>query len=91
MKRIKIPDPQLDPNLIKIRDLGLAAYIFSNDVKPLKTERVNDVVFFYFPKETAGRLVDSYWNDTEPFIPARELFSAQRSLKDLIFSGGKSG
>ena len=73
---------------IKIKDLGVAAYIVSNDIRPLSFERLENTVYFVFPKDSAERLIASYWSDNEPFIPARQLFAAQRSLKDLIFSGG---
>ena len=72
---------------IKIRDLGAAAYIVSNNIQPLKFERLGDTVYFFFPKYSAEKLLASYWSDSEPFVPARQLFAAQRSLKDLIFSG----
>ena len=73
---------------IKIKDLGVAAYIVSNDIRPLSFERLENTVYFVFPKDSAERLIASYWSDNEPYIPARQLFAAQRSLKDLIFSGG---
>ena len=73
---------------IKIKDLGVAAYIVSNDTKPLKFERLGHTVYFIFPKDSAEKLITSYWSDEQPLIPARQLFAAQRSLKDLIFSGG---
>jgi len=70
---------------IKIKDLGLASYISANSIKPLKVKKIEGTVYFYYPEKETGPLISSYWNDTKPLVPARQLFSSQRSLKDLIF------
>lgn len=72
---------------LKLKDLGLSAYIFANGVKPLKTERIGEITYFYFPQKPTEKLVASYWNDNPPHLPARQLFAARRSLQDFIFSG----
>lgn len=84
---MKSTESKTNVKAIKTRDLGVAAYIVSNDIQPLRFERLGDTVYFFFPKDSAEKLIASYWSDSEPFIPARQLFAAQRSLKDLIFSG----
>jgi len=72
-----------------IRDLNIASYLLaSGEVTLVKTERKeNKLVLFHFtPKNKVELLVDSYYSDTNP-LSARNIFNAQRSLKDLIFSG----
>lgn len=73
-----------------VKDIAIAAYLLSSDqVRLIKTERKakNLVLFHFAPKEEAERLIQAYWSDTALVSP-RKVFAAQRSLKDLIFSGG---
>ena len=73
-----------------IRDIHIASYLLASErVRLVKTARKEkDIVLFYFgPKEVVDKLISAYWTDTALCSP-RKLFSAQRSLKDLIFSGG---
>jgi hypothetical protein len=75
--------------LILIKDIAVASFLLCSDrVKLVKTEREGKklVIFCFAPKEEAEKLISSYWSDTAQVSP-RKLFSAQRSLKDLIFSG----
>ena len=71
------------------KDLSIASYLYSsNDIQLVRTERKNKnlVLFHFAPKEEAEKLIAAYWSDTALVSP-RKVFSAQRSLKDLIFSG----
>jgi hypothetical protein len=81
-------DNQHNDTLI-IKDLNVAAYLLaSGEVVLVKPERKNrNLVLFHFsPKDKAQLLVNNYWSDTDQLSP-RNVFSAMRSLKDLIFSG----
>lgn len=72
-----------------VKDLNIAAYLLaSGEVILVKPERRNgNLVFFHFsPKGKAQELINHYWSDTNQLSP-RNVFSALRSLKDLIFSG----
>jgi len=78
-------------NTISVRDLNIASYLLaSGEVKLVKTERKDSrfVLFHFAPKDRAESLINNYYSDTNPLSP-RNIFSAQRSLKDLIFSGGE--
>lgn len=74
---------------IIVKDIAVASFLLcSEKVRLIKTERRNNklVVFYFSPKEEAEKLIEAYWSDTALVSP-RKVFSAQRSLKDLIFSG----
>ena len=77
-------------NTIPVKDIAVASYLFCSDkVRLERTERKNNnlVIFHFAPKEEAEKLIASYWSDTALVSP-RKVFMAERSLKDLIFSGG---
>lgn len=85
-------EKSFDKNIetLPIRDLNIASYLLaSGEVVLSKSERKdNNLIFFHFaPKNKAELLVNRYYSDTNP-LSARNIFNAQRSLKDLIFSGG---
>lgn len=74
---------------VVVKDIHIASYLLASEkVRLIKTERRdrNQVLFHFSPKEDAEKLISDYWSDTASCTP-RKLFSAQRSLKDLIFSG----
>lgn len=75
---------------ISVKDISIAAFLLASEkVRLIKTERKSSklVLFYFAPKKIAEKLIDEYWSDTALVSP-RKVFSAQRSLKDLIFSGG---
>lgn len=82
-------DNQRHQDTLIIKDLNVAAYLLASGevilVKPERKSR-NLVLFHFSPKDKAQLLVDNYWSDTDQLSP-RNIFSALRSLKDLIFSG----
>lgn len=74
---------------LEVKDIHIASYLLASEtVRLVRTERKNrNLVLFYFsPKEEAKKLIEAYWSDSASCSP-RKLFGAQRSLKDLIFSG----
>lgn len=74
-----------------VKDIHIASYLLASEkVRLVRTERRerNQVIFYFSPKEEAEKLINAYWSDTALISP-RKVFSAQRSLKDLIFSGGE--
>ncbi|OGH22761.1 MAG: hypothetical protein A3F31_00580 [Candidatus Levybacteria bacterium RIFCSPHIGHO2_12_FULL_38_12] len=76
--------------LLEIKDLSVSAYLYSTSVVTLIGKRRlenGDVLFQFSPKALAEKLVDQYWNLTAPAIQPKQLFNAQRDLKDMIFSG----
>ena len=75
---------------IPVRDISVASFIYCSDkVRLERTERKNNnlVIFHFAPKEAVEKLITAYWSDTAVVTP-RKVFMAERSLKDLIFSGG---
>ena len=77
-------------NTIPVKDIAVASYLFCSDTVRLeRTERKNNnlVIFHFAPTIEAEKLIASYWSDTALVSP-RKVFMAERSLKDLIFSGG---
>lgn len=77
-------------NIIELKDIAVAAYLYStNEVKLLGKRRLpnGEVLFQFFPKESAEKLINLYWNSEAPPIQPKKLFSAQRDLKDMIFGG----
>jgi hypothetical protein len=74
----------------EIKDLSIAAYLYStNKVKLIGKRRLpnGSILFQFSPKELAEELVNLYWNLQAPPIQPKQLFSAQRDLKDMIFGG----
>jgi hypothetical protein len=77
-------------NLLEIKDIAVAAYLYSSQqVTLIGTKRLvnKDVLFQFSPKEKARSLIQDYWNLKAPSIQPKQLFSAQRDLKDMIFGG----
>lgn len=83
-------EKNIDNNIetLPVRDLNIASYLLaSGQVMLAKSERKDNLIFFHFaPKDKAEYLVGEYYSDTSP-LSARNIFSALRTLKDLIFSG----
>lgn len=75
-------------NFIELKDLSIAAYLYSiSQIKLVGKRRLpnGEVLFQFSPKEKAEELILQYWNLQAPPIQPKQLFSAQRDLKDMIF------
>jgi len=78
----------MDEDYIEIKSLTLATYLYSTNKVNLKGKRksINGEVYFQFtPKKLVEELINLYWNDTAPTIQPKQLFNAQRDLKDMIY------
>lgn len=78
----------MDRTIIEIKDLSLASYLYSTQQVKLvgKRRQSNSEVLFQFsPKDKAEELVNLYWNLQAPPIQPKQLFSALRDLKDMLF------
>lgn len=76
-------------NIIEIKDISLVAYLLATGKVKLLSKRKlhNGEVFFIFsPKEITEQLISQYWNLQAPTIQPKQLFSALRDVKDIIFS-----
>lgn len=76
-------------DIVEIKDISVSAYLYStNKVKLAGRKRLpsGEVLFQFTPKELTEKLIASYWNLEADLIQPKLLFSAQRDLKDLIFS-----
>lgn len=75
-------------DIVVIRDTNISAFLLClEEVHLIRTERDRGTVLFYFaPKEKVEEFIAAFWSDTAPAIQPRKLFSAQRDLKNLIFS-----
>jgi len=84
-------DQNKDPRTYFIeKNLNLCSFLIASEkVKFVKAQKeAGGTVYFYFqPRDEAERLASDYWSDSALIAP-RKLFMAERSLKDLIFSGG---
>lgn len=80
-----------DQDVLEIKILNIAAFLYASKLRLVGTKRVNSEVFFLFkPKVEAEKLLESYFADTATTNP-KELFAKLNDLRDLIFSGGKHG
>jgi len=75
-------------DILEIKDLSIASYLYSTQQVKLigKRRQSNGEVLFQFsPKDKAEELVNLYWNLQAPPIQPKQLFSALRDLKDMLF------
>ena len=78
----------MDMDILEIKDLSIASYLYSTQQVKLigKRRQSNGEVLFQFsPKDKAEELVNLYWNLQAPPIQPKQLFSALRDLKDMLF------
>lgn len=78
----------MEKEYIEVRDLAVASYLYSTNKVTLVGKRklpTGEVLFQFSPKEIAEELISLYWNNKAPLVQAKQLFSAQRDLKDMIF------
>lgn len=79
-----------DTDLVELKDIAVAAYLYSTEKLKLVGKRRlpnGEVLFQFSPRKIAEELVNQYWNSEAPPIQPKQLFSAQRDLKDMIFGG----
>ena len=77
-------------NFFEVQDLSVSSFLYSlPNISLIGKRRLPDgkVVFLFSPQEEVQELVSKYWQLQAPPIQPKQLFSAQRDLKDLIFSG----
>lgn len=71
------------------RNLNIAAFLYAAGVKfEGSSSKQGVVIFRFFPREQAQKLVDSYFQD-KTLVNPRELFAKLKDLKDLIFDTGR--
>lgn len=76
--------------LSEIKDISLAAYLYATGLVELsgtKRPSRNEVIFLFSPADKVQSLLQQYWNLQAPVIQPKQLFSALRDVKDIIFSG----
>jgi len=75
-------------NTIEIKDLSLAAYLYSlGDIQLVGKRKSHEgnVYFQFSPKQKAEELISLYWRLQAPPTQPKKLFSALRDLKDMLF------
>jgi hypothetical protein len=83
-------DKQNSNNSYEVKDLSVAAFLYSLDTVLFSgKKRLPDgtVVFLFSPYALVNSLISQYWTLKAPHIQPKQLFSAQRDLKDMIFGG----
>lgn len=81
---------QPNTTLYELKDISVASYLYaSKQVEFIGKRRLStgEVLFQFLPYKAAKRLVELYWSLQAPIIQPKDLFSAQRDLKDIIYSG----
>lgn len=79
----------IDQDVLEIKILNVAAFLWASGLRLVGTKRINGEVFFLFnPKNEAEILLESYFSDTATISP-KELFAKLNDLRDLIFSRGR--
>ncbi len=77
-------------SLCELKDISVVAYLYAiSQVQLIGKRRLpsGEILFQFSPKEKAEELISLYWNLKAPTIQPKELFSAQRDIKDMIFGG----
>lgn len=77
-------------NIVEVKDLNIASYLYSLNKVRFEGKRklhTGEVLFQFSPKEKVEQLIELYWRLKAPYIQPKLLFSSQRDLKDMIFSG----
>lgn len=80
----------VNSSYIEIKDISLASYLYASNLVSLVGKRrlpTGEVLFQLDPKQKADELISLYWSLKAPAIQPKNLFSAQRDLKDMIFGG----
>lgn len=76
-------------NTTEIKDISLIAYLFATGKVTLVNKRrlpSGETYFSFTPKQLVNELIAQYWNLQAPSIQPKQLFSAMRDVKDMIFS-----
>lgn len=85
-----MPTSTADQAILEIKDIAVSAFLFSTHQVQLLGKRrlpTGEVLFQFSPKPKAEELIQAYWNLQAQPIQPKQLFSAQRDLKDMIFGG----
>ena len=70
----------------QVKDLYLAAFLFSQGIELKDVERIGKVCWFVFvDKETCERMTTSYWSG-RAMGNIKSFVDGIRSLKDIIFA-----
>jgi len=75
-------------NTIEIKDISLVAYLFATGKVTLVSKRKTsnrEIYFSFSPKKIVDELITQYWNLQAPPVQPKQLFSAMRDVKDMIF------
>lgn len=79
-------ETMIDNDILEIKILNIAAFLYASGLQLVGTKRVNNEVFFMFsPKAEAEKLIENYFTNTAVINP-KELFAKLNDLRDLIFS-----
>lgn len=79
----------MDQKRFKVKQINIAAFLYSSGLQLVGTTRSDGEVHFEFiPKDKADKLIETYFAD-EATVNPRELFARLNDLRDLIFSGGE--
>lgn len=74
---------------VRIKDISLVAYLFATGKVTLLERQRNskgDIYFIFSQKDKVDELIAQYWNLQAPVIQPKQLFSAMRDVKDMLFS-----
>lgn len=89
MDFLNIQETMIDKDILEIKILNIAAFLYASGLQLAGTKRINGEVYFMFrPKAEAETLLNDYFANTAAINP-KELFSKLNDLRDLIFSSGK--
>lgn len=73
-------------NNYRLKDMYLAAYLYSQGLDLIKVERDGKVCWFNFESKTqCESLANLYWSDKAE-VKVKSFVEAIRSLKDIIFA-----
>jgi hypothetical protein len=76
-------------NTVETKDISIVAYLFATGKVTLAGKRKlpsGEIYFSFAPKNLSNDLITQYWNLQAPSIQPKQLFSALRDVKDMIFS-----
>jgi len=77
----------LENDTYRVKDLYLAAFIYSQQKELITIERESGVCWFIFAnKKSCEELSKLYWSRKARLDDAKSLSDSIRSLKDLIFA-----
>jgi hypothetical protein len=78
-----------DATIAEVKDLALCSYLYATKLVKLEGKKKlanGTVILLFSPKDKADKLINLYWNLQAPPIQPKEILSAERDIKHLIFS-----